>query len=49
VFLVIAIAGCAIVAAFLLRDGRWLEAGIAVLAMVYFALRAFAGLGRPKR
>jgi hypothetical protein len=48
VFLVVAFAGCAIVSGFLLRDARWLEAGLAGAATIYFALRAFAGLGRPK-
>ena len=45
-FLVAALAGCAIVTAFLLRDGRLAEAGVAAAAALYFALRAFAGLGR---
>jgi hypothetical protein len=38
--------GCVVVAALLARDGRLAAAGIAVAAAVYFALRAFAGLGR---
>jgi hypothetical protein len=45
-FLVTALAGCAIAAAFLVRDGRLAAAGVAAAAAVYFALRAFAGLGR---
>jgi hypothetical protein len=48
VFLVGAFAGSAIVTGFLLRDARWLEAAVTGAAAVYFALRAFAGLGRPK-
>jgi len=43
-FLVVALVAAA--AAFLARDGRWPAAAIAALAAVYFALRAFAGLGR---
>jgi hypothetical protein len=46
VFLVLALVGCVVVAALLARDGRLAAAGIAVAAAVYFALRAFAGLGR---
>jgi hypothetical protein len=48
VFLFAAFAGSAIVAGFLLRDGRWIEAAVAGAAVIYFALRAFAGLGRPR-
>jgi hypothetical protein len=47
-FLVAAFAGSLIVTGFLLRDARWLEAAVTGAAAVYFALRAFAGLGRPK-
>jgi hypothetical protein len=46
VFLVLALVGCAVVAALLARDGRLAAAGVAACAAVYFALRAFAGLGR---
>jgi hypothetical protein len=45
-FLVIALAGCVLAAAMLGRDGRWAAAGVAAAAALYFALRAFAGLGR---
>jgi hypothetical protein len=48
VFLYAAFAACAIVTGFLVRDGRWLEVAVAGVATLYFALRAFAGLGRPK-
>ncbi len=47
-FLVAALAGCAVVAAFLAREGRLLAAAVAAAAGVYFALRAFAGLGRKR-
>ncbi len=46
VFLVLALVGSAATAVFLARDGRWPAAGIAAACAVYFALRAFAGLGR---
>jgi hypothetical protein len=46
VFLVLALVGSAVVAALLARDGRLAAAGVAAAASVYFALRAFAGLGR---
>jgi hypothetical protein len=49
VFLVLALAGCVIVAALLVRDGRLAAAALAAAAAVYFALRAFAGLGRGTR
>jgi hypothetical protein len=45
VFLVAALVGSAVVAAILARDGRLAAAGAAACAAVYFALRAFAGLG----
>jgi hypothetical protein len=45
-FLVVALVATAAAAAFLARDGRWPAAVIAALGAVYFALRAFAGLGR---
>jgi hypothetical protein len=45
-FLVVALAGCAVAAVLLVRDGRLAAAGVAAAAAVYFALRAFAGLGR---
>jgi hypothetical protein len=47
-FLVTSLVGCAIAAAFLVRDGRLAAAGVAAAAAVYFALRAFAGLGRRR-
>jgi hypothetical protein len=46
VFLLLALAGSVVVAALLARDGRLAAAGVAAAAAVYFALRAFAGLGR---
>jgi hypothetical protein len=45
-FLLVSLAGAVIVAALLARDGRWPAAGVAACAAVYFALRAFAGLGK---
>jgi hypothetical protein len=45
-FLVVALVGSAVVAALLARDGRLAAAGVAAAAAAYFALRAFAGLGR---
>jgi hypothetical protein len=48
VFLVCAFAGCATVTGFLARDARWLEAALTAVCTAYFALRSFAGLGRPK-
>ncbi len=47
-FLVVALVGSAGVAALLVRDGRLAAAGVAAVAAVYFALRAFAGLGRKR-
>jgi len=47
-FVVAALAGCTIVAAFLAREDRLLAAAVAAAAAVYFALRAFAGLGRKR-
>jgi hypothetical protein len=46
VFLVGALVASVVVAALLARDGRLAAAGAAACAAVYFALRAFAGLGR---
>jgi len=45
-FLVVVLVGSAGVAALLVRDGRLAAAGVAAAAAVYFALRAFAGVGR---
>ncbi len=45
-FLVIALVGAAVSAVLLARDGRWPAAALAAAGAVYFALRAFAGLGR---
>jgi hypothetical protein len=45
-FLVVALVAAVGAAAFLARDGRWPAATIAAAAAVYFALRAFAGLGK---
>ncbi len=47
-FLVAALGVCAIVAVLLARDGRLAAAGIAAASAIYFALRAFAGLGRTR-
>jgi hypothetical protein len=44
-FLVVALAGCVVVAVLLARDDRLPAAGVAAAAAVYFALRAFAGVG----
>jgi hypothetical protein len=48
-FLVLVLLGCLVAAGFLLRDGKLPEAGVALAAALYFALRAFAGLGRRGR
>ena len=48
-FLVAALAGSAVVAAVLARDRRFLEAGVAALAALYFALRALGVLGGRRR
>jgi hypothetical protein len=48
VFLIAALVGSAAVAAFLARDGRLAAAGAAACAAIYFALRAFAGVGRTR-
>jgi hypothetical protein len=45
VFLVITLAGVAIVAGILFWDHRFAAGAVAVLATGYFALRLFAGLG----
>ncbi len=47
-FLILALAAAAVVALLLLRDGKWVEGGLAGAAAAYFALRLFAGLGRAK-
>ena len=46
IFLGLALAGCALVAVLLLREGRLAAAGVSGAAAAYFALRLFAGLGR---
>jgi hypothetical protein len=48
IFLVVALAGCVAVAAFLVHDGRLAAAGVAAASAVYFALRVFAGLGSSR-
>lgn len=48
VFLAVALGGSAVVAAVLYRDRKWVEALVALAAVVYFALRLFAGLGRRR-
>ena len=47
-FLVAALVGSAVVAGLLARDGRLAAAGAAACAAIYFALRTFAGVGRPR-
>jgi hypothetical protein len=47
-FLGMALAGAAVAAAFLLRDGKLVEGGAAAAAAVYFGLRLFGGLGRRR-
>jgi hypothetical protein len=49
IFLAAALAGCALVAALLARDGRLGAAGFVAASAVYFALRLFAGLGKGSR
>ncbi len=49
IFLALALVGCVVVAAVLLRDGRPLQAAVAALAAVYFVLRLFGGLGSRRR
>jgi hypothetical protein len=45
-FLVAALVGSVVLAVVLAKDGHLAGAGAVALAAVYFALRAFAGLGR---
>lgn len=45
-FLGVALVGSAGLAILLLADGRWIPAGVVVLAAIYFGLRVFGGLGR---
>ena len=45
-FLVVVLVASAVAAALLARDGRWAAAGVAAAGAIYFALRAFAGLGK---
>ncbi len=47
-FLALALAGAAAVAVVLYRDGKRMEALVALAAAIYFALRLFGGLGRRK-
>ncbi len=47
-FLALALLGAAAVAAVLYRDGKRVEALVALAAAIYFALRLFGGLGRRK-
>jgi hypothetical protein len=44
--LVLVLAGCLLAVVMLIRDGRYAAAGVAAAGAIYFALRAFAGLGR---
>jgi len=46
VFLVLALAGTALLAGVLVRDGQRAEALVVAAATVYFGLRLFGGLGR---
>ncbi len=48
IFLAVAMAGSAIVAFTLYRDGKRTEALVALAAAVYFALRALGALGRRR-
>jgi hypothetical protein len=48
IFLAVALVGCAIVAFVLFRDGKRLEALVALAAAGYFALRLFGALGRRR-
>jgi hypothetical protein len=48
-FLGVALAGSVLVTAALAREGNVAGAGLTAAAVVYFALRLFAGLGRGKR
>lgn len=48
IFLAVATVGSAIVAFTLFRDGKRLEALVALAAAVYFALRALGALGRRR-
>ncbi|HUK65909.1 MAG TPA: hypothetical protein VLV17_03725 [Anaeromyxobacteraceae bacterium] len=45
-FLTVGLLGSALAAAFLLRDHEYFPGAVAALAVVYFGLRLFAGLGR---
>jgi len=47
-FLALALAGAVAVAAVLYRDGKRVEALVALAAAIYFALRLFGGLGRRR-
>jgi len=47
-FLVLALGASLLVAGVLVRDGKRIEAAVALAAAVYFALRLFGGLGRRK-
>ena len=48
IFLSLALLSCGIVAALLARDGMRVEAVVAAVATLYFALRLFGGLGSRK-
>lgn len=49
VFLAVAMAGSALVALVLARDGKWPEAALAAAGAAYFGLRTFGVLGRGGR
>jgi hypothetical protein len=46
-FLAVALGGAVVVTGLLAARGEWAPAAIAACAAGYFALRLFAGLGRP--
>jgi hypothetical protein len=48
-FLTVALVGSAVVAGVLVRDGAWPQAFAAAVAVVYFSLRLFGGLGRRRK
>ena len=49
IFLLVALAGSAVVTAIFVRDGAWPQALAAAAAVVYFALRVFGGLGSRRK
>jgi len=49
VFLTVALVGSLVVVGVLVRESRWPAAGAAAVAVIYFAVRLFGGLGRGGR